>query len=254
MFLVVDIGNTHSVVGLYEGDRFITHWRMKSDPYKTEDEYVVLLKAMLKSKGVKLRQVTDIALSSTVPTLVSTWQKLFKKYAQLQPLVISVDIETNLPILLDNPREIGPDRIVNSVGGRAKYGNNIIVVDMGTATTFDCISKNGEFMGGVIAPGIGVSADALFTRTAKLPKVEFVKPSKALATNTIEALQAGIIYGFAGQIDGIVKHLKMEMDGDVQVIATGGLASVIANVSETIDTVDQMLTLEGLRILYELNK
>ena len=249
MLLVVDIGNTHTVLGIYadRNSECLHHWRLASDRKKTEDEYAVLLLAMLQAEGLQLSQLQAAAVSSTVPPLVDVWQKLCRKYLQVVPLVISVDTHTNLPIRLDNPREIGPDRIVNSVAGRAKYGNSLIIIDLGTATTFDCVSAAGEFLGGVIAPGLAVSADALCNSTARLPRVEFDVPSRALATNTVQALQSGLV-------DGIVRRLKAEMGGDVKVIVTGGLASTIAKVTDTVDCVDNMLTLDGLKILYDLNE
>jgi type III pantothenate kinase len=254
MLLVIDIGNSHTVLGVYDGEECLNHWRCASDRKKTEDEYAVLLLDMLKTGGISFSDITAAAVSTTVPPLVDIWQKLCRKYLQVKPLVVSVDIRTDLPILLDNPREIGPDRIVNSVAGRAKYGNSLIVIDLGTATTFDCVSAQGEFMGGVIAPGLAVSADALCNSTARLPRVEFDVPQKALATNTVQALQSGLVYGFAGLLDGIVRRLKAEMGGEVKVIATGGLSTTIAQATETVDLVDSMLTLDGLKILYELNK
>lgn len=254
MLLVIDIGNTHTVLGLFKEDVCSHHWRCASDRGKTEDEYAVLLHNMLAMDSVEFGDIGAVAISSTVPPLVDVWQKLCRKYFGIKPLVVSNDIVTGLEIKLDNPREIGPDRIVNSVAGREKYGNSVIVIDLGTATTFDCVSAKGEFLGGVIAPGVAVSADALCNRTARLPRVEFDVPEKALATNTVQALQSGLVYGFAGLLDGIVRRLKAEMGGDVKVIATGGLSSVIAKATETVDIVDTMLTLDGLKILYEMNK
>lgn len=254
MLLVIDIGNTNTVLGLYQGEECRHHWRCASDKTKTEDEYAVLLRDMLQLVGLGLEDVTAAALSSTVPPLVNVWRKLCRKYMDVSPLVVSGDIRTDLEICLDNPRETGPDRIVNSVAGRAKYGNSLIVVDLGTATTFDCVSAEGKFLGGVIAPGLGSSADALFNSTARLPRVAFDVPCRALATNTVQALQSGLVYGFAGLLDGIVKRLKAEMGGDVKVIATGGLAGAIARVAESVDVVDSMLTLDGLKILYDMNR
>lgn len=256
MLLVIDIGNTHTVLGLFrpEQQECLYHWRCASDRRKTEDEYAVILRDMLAMAEVKFSDIGAVAISSTVPPLVDVWQKFCRKYFNIRPLVISIDIKTGLRIRLDNPREIGPDRIVNSVAGRAKYGNSLIVIDLGTATTFDCVSAAGDFLGGVIAPGLAVSADALCNSTARLPRVEFDVPDKALATNTVKALQSGLVYGFAGLLDGIVRRLKAEMGGEVKVIATGGLSSTIARAAETVDIVDAMLTLDGLRILYDLNK
>ena len=256
MLLVVDIGNTHTVLGIYDrdGSECLYHWRLASDRKKTEDEYAVLLLAMLQAEGLHLDRLCAATISSTVPPLVDVWQKLCRKYLHVTPLVVSLDIRTDLPIRLDNPREIGPDRIVNSVAGRAKYGNSLIIIDLGTATTFDCVSAAGEFLGGVIAPGLSVSADALCNSTARLPRVEFDVPSRALATNTVQALQSGLVYGFAGLLDGIVRRLKQEMGGSVKVIFTGCLSATIAKVAETVDVVDSMLTLDGLKILYDMNR
>ena len=256
MLLVVDIGNTHTVIGLYarKDADCLHHWRCASERKKTEDEYAVMLRAMLAMAQVEFAGISAVAISSTVPPLVDVWQKLCRKYLNVKPLVVSIDIKTGLRICLDNPREIGPDRIVNSVAGRAKYGNSLIVIDLGTATTFDCVSADGKFLGGVIAPGVAVSADALCNSTARLPRVEFDVPEHALATNTVQALQSGLVYGFAGLLDGIVRRLKREMGGEVKVIATGGLCSTIARAAETVDIVDSMLTLDGLKILYDMNR
>lgn len=255
MLLVIDIGNSHTVLGVYgEGAECLLHWRCGSDRKKTEDEYAVLAQSWLQTAGLSLGQFEAAIISSTVPPLVDIWQKLCRKYLGVSPLVVSIDLNVGLEICLDNPREIGPDRIVNSVAGRAKYGNSLIIIDLGTATTFDCVSAEGAFLGGVIAPGLAVSADALCTSTAKLPRVEFDVPQRALATNTVQALQSGLVYGFAGLLDGIVQRLKGEMGGDVRVVATGGLSTTIAKVTENVDMVDTMLTLDGLKIIYDMNK
>lgn len=254
MLLVIDIGNTHTVLGVYDEKQCLHHFRCASDRKKTEDEYAVMLLAMLRTAGYAFADMDAAAISSTVPPLVDVWQKLCRKYLGVKPLVVSIDIRTDMKVLLDNPREIGPDRLVNGVAGRAKYGNSIIVIDLGTATTFDCVSADGDFLGGVIAPGVAVSADALCNSTAKLPRVEFNVPEHALAKNTVQALQSGLVYGFAGMLDGVVRRLKQEMGGEVKTIATGGLSSAIATVSETVDVVDAMLTLDGLKILYDLNR
>lgn len=254
MLLVIDIGNTHTVLGVYDAKQCLHHFRCASDRKKTEDEYAVMLLAMLRTAGYAFADMDAAAISSTVPPLVDVWQKLCRKYLGVKPLVVSIDIRTDMKVLLDNPREIGPDRLVNGVAGRAKYGNSIIVIDLGTATTFDCVSADGDFLGGVIAPGVAVSADALCNSTAKLPRVEFDVPEHALAKNTVQALQSGLVYGFAGMLDGVVRRLKQEMGGEVKTIATGGLSSAIATVAETVDVVDAMLTLDGLKILYDLNR
>lgn len=250
MLLAVDIGNTHTVVGLFRDWEMWDSWRISSDSMKTEDEYAVLISNLLATEGHGMREINALVLSSTVPALTDIWQFLCKKYFDIEPLIVNASLDVGMPLKVDNPDMVGADRIVNSVAAIRKYGTNLIVVDLGTATTFDCISQNGEYIGGVIAPGVGISADALAQKAAKLPNVQFVVPEKVLASNTVGALQSGIVYGFAGQIDGIVKRLKNEMGGNVQVIATGGLAEKIAPVCETIDTVDSLLTLRGLNLIF----
>ncbi len=250
MLVAVDIGKTHTVLGLYRDEELWDSWRIESDRKKTEDEYAVLISDLLATAGHGMREIKAVAISSVVPPLVDIWTFLSKKYFDISPLVVNADTPAGMPILLDNPKEVGPDRIVNGVAGKAKYGNSLIIVDLGTATTFDCISDQGAYLGGVIAPGIGISIDALFNSTARLPRVEFAVPERVLAPNTIGALQSGVVFGFAGQIDGIVNRLKQEMKGDVKVIATGGLAETIAKVATTIDEVDPMLTLTGLNLIF----
>jgi type III pantothenate kinase len=250
MLLAVDVGNTHTVIGLFRDWEMWESWRIASDPMKTEDEYAVLISNLLATEGHGMREIKALVLSSTVPTLTDIWYQLTTKYFDVKPLIVNSETETGMPLKVDNPKMVGADRIVNSVAAIRKYGTNLIVIDLGTATTFDCVSKDGEYIGGAIAPGVAVSAEALAQKAAKLPDVQFIVPKKVLSGNTVGALQSGIIYGFAGQIDGIVKRLKAEMGGDVKVIATGGLAEKIAPVCETIDEVDPLLTLRGLNLLF----
>ena len=254
MLLIVDIGNSNTVLAVYDGEICLHTWRCVSDRKRTDDEYAVLLQQFLATAELRFADLTAAAVSSTVPALVEKWQRLCRKYLKVEPLVAGVDIRTDMKICVEFPQQLGPDRLVNAVAGRAKYGCPVIVLDLGTATTFDCVSAEGDFLGGVIAPGVAVAAESLGTSTARLPKVEFVRPRKALGTNTVQALQSGIVYGFAGLVDGVVRRLKQEMGGEVKVIATGGLAAGIAEAAETIDVVDPLLTLDGLRILYDLNK
>lgn len=250
MLLAVDIGNTHTVIGLFRDNEMWDSWRIASDPMKTEDEYAILISNLLATEGHGMREIKALVLSSTVPSLTDVWHQLTHKYFDIEPLIVNADSKIDMPLLVDNPKMVGADRIVNSVAAIRKYGVNLIVVDLGTATTFDCISADGAYIGGVIAPGVAVSAEALAQKAAKLPDVQFVVPEKVLSPNTIGALQSGIIYGFAGQIDGIVKRLRAEMGGDVKVIATGGLAEKIASVCETVDEIDTTLTLRGLNLIF----
>ena len=254
MFLAVDIGNSNTVIGLYHHGKLEESWRVGSYSQRTEDECAIMLNNLLASSGIGMNEVKAMAIASTVPPLVNAWQHLCEKYLHFSPLIISAKCMNLLPVLLDNPQEVGADRLVNVYAGLKKYGSPLIVVDMGTATTFDCVSARGEYIGGAIAPGIAISSDALFSRTAKLPRVEFKVPKRVLGHNTISALQSGIVYGFAGQIDGLVKRLKAEMDPGVRVIATGGLACLVAPVTETIEEVDTMLTLDGLWYIYQLSQ
>ena len=250
MLLAVDIGNTHTVIGLFRDWEMWKSWRISSDPMKTEDEYAILISELLATEGHGMREIKALVFSSTVPALSDIWQQLSEKYFDRKALVINAKTDTGMPLQVENPNMVGADRIVNGVAAIHKYGTNLIVVDLGTATTFDCISEEGAYIGGVIAPGVEVSADAMAKKASKLPNVQFVVPEKVLSPNTIGALQSGIVYGFAGQIDGLVKRLKVEMGGDVKVIATGGLAEKIAPVCESVDVVDPMLTLRGLNLIF----
>lgn len=251
MFLAVDIGNSNTVLGLYEEGALTKSWRVGSHPARTEDELAIMLRNLMDASDVVLKDIKAVAISSTVPAQIVAWQGMCQKYLGFCPLVITGKCNNLLPIKIDNPQEVGADRLVNVYAGRQKYNSPLIIVDMGTATTFDCVSSAGEYVGGVIAPGVAVSAEALFARTAKLPRVEFKVPKSVLGHNTITALQSGILYGFAGQIDGLVNRLKKELGEGVRVIATGGLANLIAPVTETIDEVDPMLTLDGLYYIYK---
>lgn len=253
MLLAVDIGNTHTVIGLFRDWEMWDNWRIASDPMKTEDEYAITISNLLATEGHGMREIKALVLSSTVPALTDIWSNFTRKYFDIEPLIVSSETPVGMPLKVDNPRMVGADRIVNSVAAIHKYGKNLIVVDLGTATTFDCVSAEGEYIGGAIAPGVAVSAEALTQKAAKLPNVQFVVPEKVLSPNTTGALQAGIVYGFAGQIDGLVRRLKAEMGGEVKVIATGGLAEKIAPVCETIDEVDTMLTLRGLNLIFRMS-
>jgi len=255
LILVFDVGNTNIVLGVYEGEELLNSWRMSTDRNKTSDEYGVLISQLFDYNGLKLTDVEAVIISSVVPPLMYSLQAMSIKYCNKEPLIIGPGIKTGMNIKYDNPKEVGADRIVNAVAAYEKYGGPIIIVDFGTATTFCAISKEGDYLGGVISPGIKISSEALFQRAAKLPKVELVKPKNIICKNTVNSMQSGIIYGYVGLVDYIVERMKEELNNEVKsVIATGGLSTLIASESKTIDTIDKLLTLEGLRIIYERNK
>lgn len=249
--LVMDVGNTQTVLGLYRNDELVIDWRVGTHRHYTADEYTIILKDLfrLTPKG-KIAGLDGVAISCVVPPLLPVMEKLFRKYYEIEPVLINAEVDSGVPLMVDNPSEVGADRIVNAVAGFSKYGGPLIIVDFGTANTFDVISKNGEFMGGAITPGMSISLEALFQQTAMLPKVELVRPKNVIGKNTISNMQAGIYYGYVGMMDGIVKRMKTEMQEEATVVATGGFSSLLAPESETIDHVDPYLTLEGLRIIY----
>jgi len=261
MLLVVDVGNTNTVLGLFEAKsagqgkprKLIAHWRVSTNKSQTVDEYGVLFRNLFAMNGIEVGAVQGIVISSVVPPLDSTLREVCERYFQLKPLFIEPGVKTGMPVHYDNPAEVGADRIVNGVAAFEKFGGPCIVVDFGTATTFDVVSAKGEYLGGVITPGIGISADALFERTARLPRVDIRKPPSMIATNTVNSLQAGLYYGYLGLIDGILERLIAELGDDVKVVATGGLATLMGGGSKYIREVDDLLTLEGLRIIYERN-
>jgi type III pantothenate kinase len=254
VLLAVDVGNTQTVFGAYDGGRLRESWRVATESERTADELAALLARLLELRELDLEDVDGVCLSSTVPALVRPYHELAERYAGAPVLVVGPGVRTGIPILYDNPHEVGPDRIVNSVAARARYGTPCIVVDFGTSTNFDAVSRNGEYLGGVLAPGIETSMDALFARAARLVKVDFVEPPSVIGKTTVGGLQSGVVYGFAGQVDGIVRAMRGELGEDARVVATGGLAGLIAPHSETIELVDSDLTLEGLRLVWELNR
>lgn len=254
MLLVIDVGNSNIVIGLYDGDDLIHDWRIRTVANRTVDEYGMLILNLYRTVDVSSKKIEDIIISCVVPPVLNVLEPLCLKYFDIKPLIVGPGIKTGMPIYYDNPREVGADRIVNAVAAFEKYKDSLILVDFGTATTFDYVSKKGEYMGGCIAPGILISTEALFERASKLPRVELTVPSKLIARDTVSSMQAGIMWGYAGLVDGIVKRIKKEVNVDAMVIATGGLANVIAAETETIDKVEEMLTLEGLKIIYARNR
>ena len=255
MLLTFDVGNTNIVLGVYEGKELIRDWRMSTDKSKTSDELGMLVNQLFVYEGLNLKDVTDVIISSVVPTIMYSLQHMAYKFCDREAIVVGPGIKTGINIKYDNPRQVGADRIVNAVAAFHKYGGPLVVVDFGTATTFCAISEKCEYLGGTISPGIKISSDALFQRAAKLPRVELSKPKKVICKNTIQSMQSGIIYGYVGLVDYLVSRMKEELKSKkVRVIATGGLATLIASESKTIDCVDKFLTLEGLRLIYEMDK
>jgi len=248
MLLAVDVGNTQTALGLFRDGELADHWRLATERSSTADELGVLLSGLL-----DFESVDGICLASTVPVLVREWEELARKWAHAPLLVVGPGVKTGIAIRYDDPREVGPDRIVNSVAAKERYGAPVIVVDFGTSTNFDVVSPEGEYVGGVLAPGIEISMDALFARAARLVKVDYAAPDAVIGKTTVEGLQSGLVYGFAGQVDGIVGRIRSELGAPARAIATGGLADLVAPHSETIEQIDPYLTLAGLRLVWELN-
>lgn len=253
MILVLDTGNTNIVLGVYENDQLIQHWRMETDRLKTEDEYGMQVKALFSHANISFDQIEGIIISSVVPPIMFVLETMCKKYFNIKPLIVGPGVKTGLNIKYENPREVGADRIVNAVAAIHEYGYPIIIVDFGTATTYCYVNEKGEYMGGAIAPGIGISTEALFTRASKLPRIELTRPDHVIGKNTVAAMQAGIVYGYVGQVEGIVNRMKKVSKRDPKVVATGGMATLIGDETTIMDIIDPFLTLKGLYLIYQRN-
>src|SRR5256714_1866675 len=254
MLLVIDVGNTNTSLGVYEGARLVTHWRLTTVRARTVDEWGVHARNLFALAGLDFKAIDAIAIASVVPPLNFTLKRMAEVYFQITPLFVDDTVDTGVPILYQPPSDVGADRIVDAVAAIHKYGAPSIIVDFGTATTFDAINSKGEYLGGVISPGIMISSDALFERAAKLPRVEIRRPRSVIGSATVESMQSGLYHGYVGLVDGILKKMIDEVGGEPKIIATGGLAPLIAKRSEFIHEVDQNLTLNGLRLVYERQK
>ncbi len=254
MLLAIDIGNTNVVLGVFDRENLVENWRVGTNTHITPDEYAMIFKDLFSFARLEFLQITGVIISTVVPPLLPVLAEMSRKYFKIDPLVVTHEIKTGITIQYDNPKEVGADRIVNAAAAYKRYGGPLIIVDFGTATTFCAVTKNGEYLGGAICPGIKISAEALFQRASKLPRVELAKPSRVIGSDTVSAMQAGIIFGYAGLVDGIVERMKREMTADAKVVATGGLAELVSQETKTIQEVKPHLTLEGLRLLYDLNQ
>ncbi|MBM7097959.1 type III pantothenate kinase [Bacillus sp. H-16] len=253
MLLVLDVGNTNVAIGVYDNRELKHHWRIGTDPGKTSDEYAMLTGALFAQAGLAFKDITGAMMSSVAPTVMYAINQMCRDYINVTPQVIGPGIKTGLNIKYDNPREVGSDRIANAVGGMMEYGSPLIIVDFGTATTFCYVNEHAHYVGGAIAPGIKIATEALYTHASKLPRIELSKPNGIIGKNTVHAMQAGIIYGYTGQVEGIVSQMKKQAKPGVKVVATGGLCELIAHETPVIDHVDPLLSLKGLREIYEKN-
>ncbi len=254
MVLVVDVGNTHIVLGVFEDKKLLASWRLGTNKERTSDELGMLILGLFNHEKLSINKVEAVVVASVVPPIMYTLEHAIKKYINTQPMIIGPGTKTGINIRCQNPKEVGADRIVNAVAGFELYGGPLIIVDMGTATTFCAISERGEYLGGVICPGIKISAEALYQKAAKLPRIDLVKPESVIGKNTVSSMQSGVFYGYVGQVDYIVNRIKKEMnEKNIRVIATGGLSRLIAEESIAINDVNPTLTLEGLRLIYERN-
>ncbi len=254
MLLCIDLGNTNITFGLYDGDDLHCHWRIKTDHHKMPDEYGLLLLHLLAHAGHRPQDANGICMCSVVPPLTGIFEQMCTAYFEQEPLIVDAGVKTGVKIRYDNPREVGADRVVDAAAVYRLYGGPACVVDFGTATTFDAISREGDYLGGAIAPGIGIAAEALFSKAAKLPRIDLVRPPRAIGSNTVHSMQSGLLFGYVGLVEGMVARFRAELGDDMRVIGTGGLAETIARETDVIQAVDPWLTLKGLRIIWELNR
>jgi type III pantothenate kinase len=254
MLLAIDIGNTNVVLGVYDGERLRESWRIGTKSQITSDEYAMVLRDLFSFAGIEFQQVDGVIVSTVVPPLLPVMAEMARKYFKIEPMIVTNELKTGITLAYENPREIGADRIVNAAAAYRLYGGPLIIVDFGTATTFCAVTKDGRYLGGAITPGIRISADALYQRASKLPRVELMRPSSVIGRDTVSAMQAGVLYGYAGLVDGIVERMRAEFAPEAMVVATGGLAELVAPETKSITKVRADLTLEGLRFLYEINR
>ncbi|MCL4294929.1 MAG: type III pantothenate kinase [Anaerolineae bacterium] len=255
MLLMIDIGNTNITFGIYnDGQELQHHWRIKTDHDRMPDEYGIIMLGLLRHEGLSFQQIRGVAVASVVPPLTHVFEEMVERFVKQKPLVVGAGVKTGVQIRYDSPRDVGADRIVDAAAAYKLYGGPACIVDFGTATTFDAVSEKGEYLGGAIAPGIGIAAEALFSRTSKLPRIDLVRPPKAIGTNTVHAMQSGLIFGYVGLVEGMVARFRGELGQTMRVIGTGGLAETIARETDVIEVVNPWLTLEGLRMVWEMNQ
>ncbi|MCX6005103.1 MAG: type III pantothenate kinase [Chloroflexi bacterium] len=254
MLLAIDIGNTNVTFGVFENEKIKTTWRVSTAIHRMPDEYGNIMLSLMERQGVTAAKINDVIICSVVPPLLLIFEEVCRHYLKKTPLVVEAGVKTGVRIDMDNPREVGPDRIVNAVAAHHLYGGPVIVIDMGTATTIDVVSKGGDYIGGAIAPGIAIATEALFTRTAVLPRIELTLPRKAIGRNTVAAMQSGIVFGYIGLIEGLVSRIQAELDEKARVVAAGGFAAMLAQGTKVIEIVNSDLTLVGLRLIYNMNR
>jgi len=254
MILVIDVGNSHTVIGVYKEEKLLGHWRISTNLKKTEDEYGILIKGLLDNSKLSLADIKGIVISCVVPPIIWILKKMSADYFKVSPIIVGPGIKTGIYIKTDNPKEVGADRIVNAIAAYKLYGGPVIIIDFGTATTFCAVNKDGVYLGGAIAPGIEISAEALAEKTAKLPKIEVTKPQHSIGSNTIAAMKSGIFFGYLGLTDELIRRFKRELGEDSLVVATGGYSELIGSECKLIDKINPFLTLIGLYLVYEMNK